>query len=433
MEIKDGLGERLRRLRLERGMTQARLAEPYSSAFVSQIEAGRKLPSESALTLFAKKLGVSVAELATGRLARGEVEIAEGLRAGWHALYLGRFAAARKAFRSAERLARKGPHHDLVAKALVGQAWCSERSGQTADALRLFREAFELFREHLPPPAAVEAVAGLARCHQMRGEAALALYLLERYQAELEEQHLGDPAAVMRVHASLVWPYLELGLQDKAYEAARRALRLQSRVEVPEEIASMHLNVARALLARGEVDSAVQSLDKAQEIYRDLNWQTEVARAEMARGILLVAEDRLSEGRSHLSSALETFRAVGFVREESRTLNELARLDRLAGDVASAKDRASQALELLAETEALPEQALAHRELGLCLSASDPKAAERHLRAAIDLYETCGEVDHAADAYRLLGDLLESARSNSGVVAYRAGLALISKRIDRND
>ena len=195
----------------------------------------------------------------------------------------------------------------------------------------------------------------------------------------------------------------------------------------------MHLNVARALLTRGDTDAAVQSLDKAQEIYRDLNWQTEIARAEMARGILLVAEGKLSEAGRYLEAALSAFRSVGFIREESRALNELARLDRLGGDLPAAKERASQALELLTEMDAVPELALAHRELGLSMADENPSEAERHLRSAIGLYERCGEIDHAADTYRLLGDLLERREAYAGVGAYRAGLALISTRLARND
>lgn len=431
--LREGLGERLKRLRIERGMTQAQLADPYSSAFVSQIEGGRKFPSERSLSVFAKKLGVGVAELATGVSTTLEVEVATRLQDGWKAVYLGKYGAARSAFRGAARVARRLSDPTFRAKALIGEAWCSERRGEASDAMRLFAQALDTFRKHAPPPAAVEAVAGCARCHQMRGETTVALYVLERYLAELEEQQLCDPAAMMRIHASLVWPYLDLGLNDKAYEAASRALRLQTRVDSPEEVAGMHLNVAHALLARGETDLALQSLIRAEDIYGDLNWETEIARARTARGILLSTRARFSEARTELVRALEAFRSVGFLREEARTLNELARVERGLGNALGATDLARQALELLTEMEAVPEQALAHRELGLAVAGADEAEAERHLRRAAELYQRCGEIDHAADTYRLLGDLVARRVPHAAAEEYRAGLLLISGRVPSSD
>jgi tetratricopeptide (TPR) repeat protein len=237
----------------------------------------------------------------------------------------------------------------------------------------------------------------------------------------------------MRVYASLVWPYSELGLRDRASDAALKALRLQPRVENPEQIAGMHLNVARALLNDGRPDDAMDSLNKAEEIFRDLNWQTEIARARINRGIVLLAEGDLARARDEMSAALETFRAVGFTRDEARTLNELARLERLLGDEAAAEQLARQALELLCEMEAVPELALAHRELGLSLKDRNGEQGEEHLRRAIALYDQCGETIHAADTYRLLGELLERSNPDAGRDAYHAGLRLIAQSLDTAD
>ena len=433
MEIADGVGERVRRRRVQKGLTQAQLGDPYSGAFVSQIETGRRIPSLEKLALFAKRLGVSVQELATGVPPAVEPEAVLRLQEGWRQLYLGRYGKARSAFRLARQGADQLRHPVLKAKAIVGLARCAEYEGQTSDAMALYEEAQEIFRSNAPAPASVEAVAGIARCHQMKGGARVALHVLESYLLELELRELPDPSALMRVFASLVWPYTELGLYEKASTAAGKALKLQVAVNDPEEVAAMYLNTARALLNSGRSDDALESLKKAEEIFRDLNWQTEIARAQTNQGIVLTANGDLADARTMLRAALATYRAVGFVRGEARTLNELARLERLLGDVATGADMARQALELLREMEALPELALAHRELGLCIAPHDSPNAEAHLRGAIDLYERCGEIDHAADTHRLLGDLLERNEQHSGVAAYRAGLLLLERRLDRSD
>src|SRR5205814_2970284 len=83
----ESIGERLRRLRLDRGLSQRELAGPgVSYAYISRIEAGARRPSVKALRQLAPKLGVSVEYLETGsdlrdsdaremRLADAELEL----------------------------------------------------------------------------------------------------------------------------------------------------------------------------------------------------------------------------------------------------------------------------------------------------------------------------------------------------------------------
>lgn len=62
------VGERIRRLREERGLSQRELAEPgVSYAYLSRIEAGQRMPSEKALRKLAAKLGVTPLHLEVGR------------------------------------------------------------------------------------------------------------------------------------------------------------------------------------------------------------------------------------------------------------------------------------------------------------------------------------------------------------------------------
>src|SRR5919197_2005515 len=62
------VGARLKRLRIERGLSQRDLSEPgVSYAYISRIEAGARTPSVKALRMLARKLGVSVEYLETGQ------------------------------------------------------------------------------------------------------------------------------------------------------------------------------------------------------------------------------------------------------------------------------------------------------------------------------------------------------------------------------
>src|SRR5512133_2991464 len=84
---REGVGARLKRLRLERGFSQRDLSSPgVSYAYISLIVAGARTPSVKALRKLSQKLGVSVEYLETGsdirhldqrelRLADAELEL----------------------------------------------------------------------------------------------------------------------------------------------------------------------------------------------------------------------------------------------------------------------------------------------------------------------------------------------------------------------
>jgi transcriptional regulator with XRE-family HTH domain len=65
---KESIGERLYRLRTERGLSQRDLGEPgISYAYISRIEAGARTPSLTALRKLAAKLDVTPLHLETGQ------------------------------------------------------------------------------------------------------------------------------------------------------------------------------------------------------------------------------------------------------------------------------------------------------------------------------------------------------------------------------
>src|ERR671939_1405640 len=69
------IGQRLRRLRTERRLSQRELSSPgVSYAYISRIEAETRTPSVKALRMLARKLGVSAGYLETGSELGAEEE-----------------------------------------------------------------------------------------------------------------------------------------------------------------------------------------------------------------------------------------------------------------------------------------------------------------------------------------------------------------------
>jgi transcriptional regulator with XRE-family HTH domain len=77
MPSKETLGQRIRRVRTERGMSLAKVSgADFSRAFLHQVEHGRSQPSTRVLRVIAGRLGTEVDYLLEGRLPGVERELA---------------------------------------------------------------------------------------------------------------------------------------------------------------------------------------------------------------------------------------------------------------------------------------------------------------------------------------------------------------------
>jgi transcriptional regulator with XRE-family HTH domain len=77
MPSEETLGQRIRRVRTERGMSLAKVSGPdFSRAFLHQVEHGRSQPSTRLLRVIAGRLGTEVDYLLEGRLPGVERELA---------------------------------------------------------------------------------------------------------------------------------------------------------------------------------------------------------------------------------------------------------------------------------------------------------------------------------------------------------------------
>ena len=77
MDGEETLGQRIRRLRQERGMTLAQVAgQDFTRAFLNQVEMGRSMPSTRLLRVIASRLGAPVDYLVDGSVRVLDLELA---------------------------------------------------------------------------------------------------------------------------------------------------------------------------------------------------------------------------------------------------------------------------------------------------------------------------------------------------------------------
>jgi tetratricopeptide (TPR) repeat protein len=425
MKPSQDFGERLRQLRLAAGLTQKQLAEPrYSHAFVSTIEAGRRKPSPQAVAHLAEKLHIDPTQLVTGRppdfAARLELAVQEARRA----VSAGEHERATELLAEVVRDARQYRLARAEANALVVQALVDERLGRVDEALDRYEEAERVLASD-PLPARADALAGRARCLVISGDLRYAIHLLESAIEELHRSGLEDPGALMRLHASLVAAYFEAGLMSKAAESADEAMRLAPKVKETERVAATHINVAAVLLAQGQVRDAEDALRRSQELYRLMEFESEVGSVYLARGTVARSQGKLGVAKRLLRRGLQVLERCGDVVDLARALIELASVERMSGERDAARGHVDQAIQLLRDA-APGELARGYRERALSRAPEEPDAAEKDLREAIALFERAEESVQLAATCRELGDLLHERQNVSAAVeAYRRGLLAI--------
>ncbi|MGH2756882.1 MAG: helix-turn-helix domain-containing protein [Actinomycetota bacterium] len=423
------IGAHFKKLRLDRGLTQQQLAQPhYSAAYISTIEAGKRIPSRKAMARFAARLGVDPDDLSSGRDPARRPELLARYADGRRILASGRpdsIEAAETTFRSVARAGARDRLVDVEARGRLGLALCAEARNDLDKALEIFDATLQLLAPE-GPLARVDALAGRARVLQTKGEVPYAAFIIEQAIAELRDSDIDDPSALLRLHSSLVAAYFDAGLVERAGASAATALELAVSVDDPERLANMNLNVGIMLTYQGRWRDAEARLAEAERWFDALEHKGDLARVRLVRGINLRNQERFDEARPHLDAARDAFASAGNKLRDARATVALALLERRA-------ERHDEAIFLLKRAKSLAEgdkgiAGIAERELALCHVGRDRAKAVAGLRKAIRLLEGAGIMDELAATYRALGDVLsEDEELKPACDAYRKAADLYER------
>ncbi|HEX2293812.1 MAG TPA: helix-turn-helix transcriptional regulator [Actinomycetota bacterium] len=422
---KAGLGERIRRARIERGLSQRDLAVPLlTPSYVSLIESGKRIPSPDALEHIASALGMDPLELRTGRSPGAEAELEIRLQEARRALHSGEREVATAVAGEVREEARADGWPRVEAKALCVLAVVKEHEGSPEEAMGLYRESEDLWRTE-PLHLRYEAVAGVARCTLEAGDSRLAIHILNEYIERLERGGESEPVALMRAHGALVACYMRVGLRNRAAHEAEQALRYAPLMKDPAELACLYMNVAGSMRGQGRHSDAVDAARKAEHYFSMLDWKLGAAWAQMNRGIVLLEKHDLAEARAAFEEALERLGSIANAEaDRANVLNELAQVERLSGRPARAQARASEARALLGRDGPPIILATNHREMGRALVKKDPGAAERELRKAMRMFQDIGAGRDAAATARDLARVLRDRKKQ------REALAVLEEGLD---
>ncbi len=225
----EGVGARLKRLRVAQGFSQRDLSSPgVSYAYISRIEAGARTPSVKALRKLAQKLSVSVEYLETGRDIR-EVDARE-LKLADAELELRLESDTSSAEQKLEEvLADASASGDRVsaARAAIGLGLAAAQRGNHLDAVERLESALEY--ERVSPHLRPDLYATLGQSYAALGAPDRAVRLFEQCLADVTEATPEDVPLQVRYATFLSYALSDAGDYDRASSIVREALQRAGR------------------------------------------------------------------------------------------------------------------------------------------------------------------------------------------------------------
>ncbi len=405
-EARTAVGARIRSVRLERGLSQAEVADGLLSAsYVSLVESGRRQPASSALQHIADRLGVDAGFLRDGvdaeirrraRLALGHAELA---------LAQGDVDDAYRRF--TELVDTRGLGDDERRQVRMGQALAAERCGDLEEALRVLGELADQARRAPAVHPWMDVAEGLCRCYREAGDLDLAITTGEEAMRNAAELGLDTSDEYVRLGCTVQAAYQERGDITKATLMAADLVRIAEAMGAPHSRGAAYWNAALMAESRAEIGQALVLVERAIAMFGESDDRRNLGRIRVAYAWLLLQQsppeavralDLLDSVRPELvdhGGAVD----VGYCdTERARALMTLGRLD-------EARDAAETSLSVLGEMPRL-ESAQTRLLLGRVFrEKGDLDACVEQATLAAAMLEAMGASRQAAAAWRELGDL----------------------------
>jgi tetratricopeptide (TPR) repeat protein len=418
---------RFKEARVGAGLSQSAVSRPqYTVSYISQIEAGRRIPAREALDFFAGRLGVSADYLLTGVPEGIEDALAYKLESANAELRKGRAERAREAIEQILAESARLGLERVRSRALVALGEVLAVSGRHREAIDRLEEALEA---QLSARDEVLAVSRLSRCYRELGDLAYARDVVESFLSREDRAPL-DPGLAAELQAVLISIYFERGDMTLAERAAERALAAADQGIDLRIRANAAWDAARVMAESSRWDEALDLAVRARTLMEELDQRRDVGRLHVSCAfICLEAEPpRLEEAKQHLRIAEERLSRFGAPEDLGFVWSELGRVLLLEGNPDEAIRQIDKALPRFGGFEG--EIARCLRLKGIALfDLGRLDEARSSLSQAVDLFARTGARQEQASCYRELGEIdLRQGKVEEAVTSLQAGLDALGSR-----
>jgi len=310
--VDETIGGRVRRLRIERGMSQRALSGPgISYAYVSRIEGGQRNPSLKAIRLLARKLGVTAEYLETGAKIPAAKELELRIADAELELRLGRDTEHAEATLTAVIDERPGGPEEARARAALGIL--ASRRGDNAQAIRQLEAATD--SSLVRPERRSDVYETLATAYVATGAPNKAITLLERCLEEVVSRRPDDVTLQIRYLTFLATTFSALGQLDRARAVLANAVERADGYEISSARVVLYWTLARIAWMQNDSDEALAYVARAIGLLEASDDSLQLARAHILSAQISNLEGRFEEAGPHLSQA-DRLLALGGDRDD---------------------------------------------------------------------------------------------------------------------
>ena len=404
--IDRSLGERVRRLRNARGLTQSELADTrVSKEYISQIETGKTNPTAYTVEWLAERLGVDAFYLSDGVSTEAYRETEAVIAQAEEAVEDKRYEEA-VAFVTGLERTPEAPELEL--RALFTESWARMYLGELRTALDRLEQARRVVDgEQFTDVDRAEVQYRLGCCR----------YKLNAIESSL--RHFSDalkladgaglPCDRLRAHV-LEWRS-RCYRRHRDYEAARedieRALELAEALHDHETIAHVHFQAALVADRYGQWNRARSHSERAKELYEAADDPINVGRLLTNLGVFTFQLGDAETAIGYLKDAFRIALEMNSIADGAQAIASLAQVHLRSGDPVLAEKQARHALELLEGREdLLDEVGSTQLVLGRALLAQERlEEADEAFRQGESSLDQVSSASHRAAAWTAQGDL----------------------------
>lgn len=417
----DGIGRRIKELRIARGRSQADLTGPgLSAGYLSMIESGQRPATPAVLARLADLLGTTADYLATGVQTESYQEVERRLLFAEMALHNRSAGPALAAF---DGLLADVPEH-LVGRVRLGRARALEILGLLTDAV----EEFQALARAAEVGGAqwAERHMDLARCYSHAGQNAASIEVGERALETFERLGLTWTDETIRLGVTLAGVYNNRGDSLSAAALLRRLLEAAEAMGSPLARGSVLWNSAIVAADTGRPGDAAMLAERALALLGESGHQRNLATLRTVYGQYLALADPDQAGTALVlqQEALDSLLEVDNAHNVSWAEVHLAVTALRAGETDLARGYALSAAERIHgmndENESAAYLSLAETELAVGDGAAARRAADS---AAEILLRVKLPPRHVADKWNRLAALREELGDAAGALAaYRQAM-----------
>ena len=405
------IGQRLRRVRRERGLSQAELSgDGVSTSYVSYLERDRRVASHKALRVLGNRLGVSAEYLETGETTTGRDT---SLLDAELELRLGSVEAAVPRFEEALERALALGDTQTATRAVSGLILSAAALGDHAGAVERFERAPAASRPGVAIRPALYAT--VARSLAALGRTTEAISLLQASLEEITASDIVDDALYVRFAVDLSYAHSDCGDLSAAHQILADAIQRADGLSDPYSRIRLYWSLGRLSDIDGSPEVAATYFKRAITLLEGTEDHFYLASAHEALACALLDQSDPDAALQHLDVAEELYRRSGAPAHITSLTVERARHAVDVGELERAKNLALSALDELDAGAVDPDDAgtcwrtlaRVYAELG------ETDLADHCFTRSIESLEVSAPVKYLADTLHAYADFLNTQGKHS--------------------